>query len=47
MSRDQKITYASSALLVLVLLGALFLPGSNAKAITALILICRGNGLRN
>ena len=38
MSRDRKLTYTSAALLVLALLGALFLPAGNAKAITALFL---------
>ena len=40
MSCDRKLTYTSAAVLVLALLGALFLPGSNAKAITALFLAC-------
>ena len=38
MSRHQKLTYISAALLVLALFGALFLPDRNAKAITALFL---------
>ncbi|MBQ8447347.1 MAG: signal peptidase I [Clostridia bacterium] len=38
MTRDKKILYASSVVLVLALLGALFLPGNNGRAITALIL---------
>ena len=38
MSKDKKILYASSAALVLALLGALFLPGNIGRAITALIL---------
>ena len=38
MSKDKKIMYASSAALVLALLGALFLPGNYGRAITALIL---------
>ena len=38
MSRHQKLTYTSAALLVLALFGALFLPNRNAKAITALFL---------
>ena len=38
MSRHQKLTYTSAALLVLALFGALFLPDRNAKAITALFL---------
>ena len=38
MNRDKKIVYASSALLVLALVGALFLPHNGGRAITALIL---------
>ena len=38
MSCDRKLTYTSAALLVLALLGALLLPDSNAKVITALLL---------
>ena len=38
MTRDKKILYASSFALVLTLLGALFLPRSSGRAITALIL---------
>ena len=38
MSRDKKILYASSFTLVLALLGALFLPRTSGRAITALIL---------
>lgn len=38
MSRDRKILYSSSTLLVLVLLGALFLPRNSGRIITALIL---------
>ena len=39
MSRDRKILYSSSTLLVLVLLGALFLPRNSGRIITALILV--------
>ena len=38
MSKDRKVIYASSVLLVLALFGALFLPRSNGRVITALIL---------
>ncbi len=38
MSRDKKILYTSSIALVLVLLGALFLPGNIGRVITALLL---------
>ena len=38
MSRDRKILYISSIALVLALLGALFLPRNNGRAITALVL---------
>ena len=38
MSRDKKLTYTSCVALVLALFGALFLPRSNGRAITALIL---------
>ena len=38
MSKDKKILYASSIVLLLALFGSLFLPRSNGRAITALIL---------
>jgi signal peptidase I len=38
MSKDKKILYSSSAALVLVLLGALFLPAGSVRAVTALLL---------
>jgi len=38
MSRDRKLLYTASAALLLVLLGALFLPRSSGRAITALLL---------
>ena len=39
MSRDKKILYTSSTALVLVLLGALFLPGNIGYILTALLLV--------
>lgn len=38
MSKDKKILYSSSVALVLVLLGALFLPAGSVRAVTALLL---------
>lgn len=45
MSKDKKITYTSSILLVLALFGALFLPRSNGRAITALVLVALTVGI--
>ena len=39
MSKDKKILYFLSVTIVLVLLGALFLPRNNGRIITALLLV--------
>ena len=39
MSKDKKILYTLSGMIVLVLFGALFLPRNNGRVITALLLV--------